>query len=338
MSLLEGTLRLALLIATLWGALALAFRLRGSWQCLGVGLWLAAGGLWGLLLWQGARLAPVAGMAVQMLALLAWWRRLRPAADLDWADDVACLATGDVEGDRLTLHHVRHFDWQSPEVASGGWERRVYDLRQLASVDLFVSSWGRPGIAHVLVSFGFSAGVPGSDDVVVLSVEVRRERHEAFSEIGGFFKQYELAIIAADERDAIRLRSNVRGERVTLYHVTLSAEARRALLLALVAEANALAREPRFYHTVTANCTTLVFAKLRDIVGGLPLDHRLLLSALLPGYVRDHGGFVPGYSLEELRRRGDITRRARQSGRGKDFSQRIREGVPGWSDGSDPLA
>lgn len=332
MALLDGLLLLAVLIATAWGALALCHRLPLSptRRRLVVGLWGLAGVLWLLMAWQGARLGSLLGMGIQLAALLAWWRRLTPAADLDWAEDVAHLATGRVEGERLTLPHVRHFDWQTRDTARGGWERRTYQLERLSSLDLFVSSWGRPGIAHVLVSFGFAGRDGRVDDFVAFSVEVRRERHERFSEIGGFFKQYELAIIAADERDAVRLRSNVRGERVTLYHVTLSPDARRDLLLALVASANDLAREPRFYHTITANCATLVFAMVRRIIEGLPLDHRLLLSGLLPGYVHDHGGLVEGYCLSDLRRLGDITERARQAHDAPDFSRRIRRGVPGW--------
>ncbi|MDT8877891.1 DUF4105 domain-containing protein [Halomonas saccharevitans] len=331
-ALLEGLLLLGLAITTLWGALALGHRLplARPWRWVGVGLWLLSGAIWLWLAWQGAYLAPFVGMAVQLVGLLSWWRRLAPQKDRDWAEDVAHLATGRVVGERLTLHHVRHFDWQTKDIAVGGWERRVYDLKRLSTVDLIVSSWGRPGIAHVLISFGFAGDDGRVDDFVAFSVEVRRACDEHFSEIGGFFKQYELAIIAADERDAVRLRSNVRGERVTLYHVTLSAEARRRLLLALVASANDLDREPRFYHTVTANCTTLVFAMMRQITEGLPLDHRLLLSGLLPGYVREHGGLIDGYHLAELRRLGDITERAVQAHDVADFSRRIRRGVPGW--------
>ncbi|WP_416140513.1 DUF4105 domain-containing protein [Halomonas sp. HK25] len=331
-SLLAGMLLTSLLLATLWGGLALVHRLPASRvvRWLAVLVWLGTGGLWCLLVWQGARLAPLAGMVVQMAALLAWWRQLQPAMDLDWADDVAHLATGEVEGHRLILHHVRDFDWQTPDRARIAWERREYDLRALDSVDLFVSGWGRPGIAHVLISFGFLDPGSGRHDFVAFSVEVRRERHEQFSEIGGFFKQYELAIIAADERDAVRLRSNVRCETVNLYRVRLNAADRRDLLLVLVEEANRLEAAPRFYHTVTANCTTLVFGLMRRIIEGLPMDHRLVLTGLLPGYVHDHRGLVPGFSLHELKCRGDITERARQAHEAPDFSRCIREGVPGW--------
>ncbi|MDN3521085.1 Lnb N-terminal periplasmic domain-containing protein [Halomonas ramblicola] len=329
---LDLVMRLALGLSTLWGSLALLYRLPVSrpGRRLAALAWLLAGTglLW--LYWQGTRAVPAAGMATAMLALLAWWRRIRPARDLDWADDVAHQATGRRLGDRLVLDRVRCFDWQTRDRARIAWEAREYDLSRLASLDLFVSRWGRPGIAHVLLSFGFADARGGIGEFVAFSVEVRRERHEPFSELGGFFKRFELAIIAADERDLVRLRSNVRGESVTLYRVLLGKRERLALLLALVEEANRLEREPRFYHTITANCTTQVFALMRRIIGGLPVDHRLLLTGLLPSYVRDHGGLVPGHSLVELRRLGDITERARRADGDPDFSRRIREGVPGW--------
>lgn len=331
--LIDLTLRLTLVAYSLWGSLALLHRFPADvpGRRLAALGWLLLGGLWLGWHWQGSRLGPVLGMVVSIMPLLCWWRRLAPASDLEWANDVRFLATGRQRGQRLLLDHVRCFDWRNRGEASEAWERREYDLQRLASLDLFVSGWGRPGIAHVLLSFGFANGQGKVDDFVAFSVEVRRERHESFSEIGGFFKQYELAIIAADERDAIRLRSNVRGESVTLYRVLLGRRERCELLLALVEQANRLERTPRFYHTVTANCSTLVYALIRRIVEELPLDHRLLLTGLLPGYVHDQGGLVPGKSLNELRRCGDITERALAAHDDHDFSRRIRADVPGWA-------
>jgi hypothetical protein len=66
-------------------------------------------------------------------------------------------------------------------------------------------------IAHTIISFGFADG-----QRLAFSIETRKERHEGFSSVAGFFKQFELAIVAADERDVIRVRSNVRGEDVRL--------------------------------------------------------------------------------------------------------------------------
>lgn len=321
-----------LTLGMLWGLAALWFRLElpSPWRQITLGLWgLLTLGLVVLGVEESVTVrrdwsAPV-GQLLLMAVLMTWWFRLRPSHDRPWADDVVHLATGEVEGNRLTLHHVRNFDWRTLDDATVCWERRHYDLEQLDSVDMIVSSWGRPGIAHVMVSFGF-----GGDAFVVFSVEVRRQRCERFSELGGFFRQYELAIVASDERDAVRLRSNVRGEQVRLFRIAMPRHTMRSLLLAYVDEANQLHEHPRFYNTITANCSTLVFAMARRIGAGLPLDYRMLVTDRLPDYAFAMGGLWQGYSLSELQDKGNIVVRARQAHDAPSFSRRIRRGVPGW--------
>jgi hypothetical protein len=175
----------------------------------------------------------------------------------------------------------------------------------------------------MLISFGFDDGAQ-----VVFSVEIRRQKTQAFSEIGGFFKEFELSIIAADERDVVRLRTNIRGEDVYLYRLQLPQPAIRLLFLGYVGEANSLIDSPRFYNTVTVNCTTLVYQMMTRIVGRLPLDYRLLFSGHLPEYVYRVGGLDRRYSLAELRERGRITERAKKSDRSESFSADIRRGIP----------
>jgi len=135
-------------------------------------------------------------------------------------------------------------------------------------------------------------------------------------------------VIAADERDIVRLRTNVRREDTYLYRVRLSVPAIRSLFLAYVEEANALVRAPRFYHTITGNCTTLVFNMLKRTVGRLPLSYRLLLSGYMPEYVYSVGGLDARYPLAELRSKGYISERARRADQSATFSADIREGVP----------
>ncbi|URK88953.1 DUF4105 domain-containing protein [Rhizobium sp. RCAM05350] len=188
-----------------------------------------------------------------------------------------------------------------------------------------LSYWSSPAIAHTLVTFGFDDG-----QFVTFSVEIRKERHESFSEIGGFFKEFEMSVIAADERDIVRVRTNVRKEDVYLYRLNMPKPRMRSLFLSYVDAANGLNETPQYYNTITANCTTIVFAMINHIVSGaLPLDYRLIFSGYLPSYIIDVNGFMPGFTLEQLQSGGAISARAQAADNAPDFSRRIREGVPG---------
>jgi hypothetical protein len=312
--------------SAIWGGLALWFRMSGGRpvRALSVVLWGAFSLSVLTALWQDRFATGLAAYGVGFAALLTWWTRLRPTNDGDWADDVARLTTGTVDGNRVTLHDVRNFDWRSTTDYAQRWETRTYDLDSLRSVDMIMSYWRGPSIAHMLISFGFEGG-----SHVVFSVEVRRLRIREFSEIGGFFKEFELSIIAADELDVIRLRTNVRGESVYLYRLQLPATAMRSLFLGYIGEANKLRSSPRFYNTITVNCTTLVYQMMQRIVGRLPLSYRLLFSGYMPEYVYRVHGLDRRYSLDDLRARGFISGRAKQSDRSAAFSEDIRRGIPG---------
>jgi hypothetical protein len=256
-------------------------------------------------------------------ALLIWWRRRLPSNDRIWADDVSQMTKGVVQDSRVTLHNVRNFDWRTNSDYTQRWETRSYDLRILDTVDLILSYWSYRAIAHVLVSFGFADG-----DHVVFSVEIRRQRGAQYSELGGFFKEFNFSVIAADERDIIRVRTNVRGEDDYLYRIGLTKAAMRSMFLAYVDQANELGSKPRFYNTLSVNCTTLVYHMMKHVVGYLPWDYRLLLSGYLPGYLYRVGAMDTRYSLQELRKFGRITERAKQSDRSENFSADIRRGMP----------
>jgi hypothetical protein len=316
---------LIIIFPAIWGGFALWYQIPGGQFLKGlcVVLWGAFSVAMVTALWQGRFAVGAIAFIVALVGLLVWWTRLTPTNDHEWADDVARNTTGAVDGSRVELHNVRNFDWRSQTDYTQRWETRTYYLDHVRTVDMIMSYWKGPAIAHMLISFGFDDG-----EQVVFSVEVRRQRTQAFSEIGGFFKEFELSIIAADERDVVRLRTNVRGEDVYLYRLQLPQEAMRSLFLGYVGEANSLVDSPRFYNTITVNCTTLVYQMMKRIVGRLPLDYRLLFSGYLPEYVYRVGGLDRRYSLEELRRLGHITERARISDRRTSFSADIRRGIP----------
>jgi hypothetical protein len=66
-----------------------------------------------------------------------------------------------------------------------------------------------------------------------VSIETRKERGEAYSALAGFFKQFELVYVVADERDVIRVRTTYRRPQEDVYVYRLRApreNIRRAFL------------------------------------------------------------------------------------------------------------
>ena len=329
---------LCALVALLWGAGALWYQWgqRPAWLWSLMALWVLA---WlALTVWAGrsGRMGLLwLGGALLLAAMLLWWSTLHPRDDRNWADDVARITriqSTDSGAGIVELQDVRNFTWRSETDYTARWDTRRYDLNQLRSVDMAVSYWMGPAIAHTLVSFGFADG-----QQLVFSFEIRKEKGEAFDALAGFFKRYELALIAADERDILAVRTNVRGEQVFLYRVNMAPDAMRALLRSYAQQAAQLHQQPRWYHTLTANCTTIVWDMAQRLVGGLPLDWRLLASGYLPEYLQSVNGLTPGQSLDALRAAGDITTRAQQwqaparvddMAASIDFSRAIRAGIP----------
>jgi hypothetical protein len=325
-------LTLVILGLTVFGGLAIWFR--AAWP-LPFLLLLGTAALAGtVMLW---RMAPPLNAAWPALGLLAvtfgafflWWGSVVPRADRIWAAPLARLPSTSIDGDRFTIHNVRNFRWRAAanpvpgssgeEIAEERWETRTYDLSKVSGVDLFFSYWTGPLIAHLLVSITFDDAAP-----LTFSIEIRREEGEAYSPLAGLFKQYELAIIAADERDIVQLRTNIWREDVRLYRLTVSREKARALLLAYAAELGALAATPRWYDTLGANCSTVAFRLARQLWPDLKPDWRILVAGRAPDYAYEIGALGTDVPLEELKSRAAISQIARALPEGADFSAGVR--------------
>lgn len=260
------------------------------------------------------------GALVLILALcVGWYQTLHPRADRDWAFDVAHGAHARLDGHTVHIDNVRNFEWTSSETAHVSWEARAYDLDELVSVDLVTSVWDSEDIAHIIVSFGFE-----NDQRVAFSVETRREQHESFNVVGGFFRQFELVLIAATEDDILKLRTNHRQEDVRLYPIALNDAQRRALFLFYVELANRLQNTPAFYNTLTQNCTTTLYPLAHAIHPAFVPDWRLLMSGHLPSYIDELGGFEGDLAMEERVERAAITQVALQVG-DADYSRAVRQ-------------
>lgn len=324
---LKLILTLAILGTALWGAGFLYFRLTGAMAGIAaIGFGLAAlAGLVGI--WTNDARLPL-GFAVLFIGLMSWWNSFQPSHQRDWIPELARLPTIAREGDMLTVSNLRHFRWRTEADYDQHWETRRYNLAAISGADIFLTYWAGEAIAHLLVSFTFSDSVP-----LTFSIEVRREQGEEWSALAGFFRSYEMAYVAADERDIVGLRTHARKEDARLFRLSASPEQARDLLLAYVADINDLAAKPRWYNTLTTNCTTVVFHLVASVAPGwkfpLPLDPRVLLSGYLPSYLQGIGAIRQDIPLAELVRLARIGDHARTlSLDDPEFSAKIRQGVP----------
>ena len=306
--------------ASLWAALALWFRLpTPEWlRGLAAGLFAVFGLVTIAALFSRRRLMAIVGFALTFGVLLMWWSTIKPPVNGDWAPDVARQTTGSLEGDILTLSDVRDFEWRSDSDFTERWGKRAYDLAKLRTLDLFLSYWAGPQMAHLILSFGFEGG-----EQLAWSIEVRRSRDGVYSPVADAFKTNPVVFIAAVERDVVRLRSNVRGEDVRLYRLRTPPKEARVLLLQYVEDSNALAAKPAFYNSITTNCTTAVAKMVRAAGGTLPLDWRLIVNGYLPGYLYGLGALDANYPLSEMTTLARIDKAAREADRSPDFNRWI---------------
>jgi hypothetical protein len=316
--------RLIGVIALLWAAGAIYFDGPSS-RPLATGLALAmalGGGLASLLV------RPFWRAVLIVLLLLgvtcAWWLRIEPRNDRDWLADVARLPRSTLEGDHLTVENVRNFRYRTETEYDEIWETRRYDLKKLKAVDLFLVHWGAPGIAHTIASWEFENGPP-----LAISIDTRKEKGEEYSAVRGFFRQYELYYVVADERDVIGVRAGQRGEQVFLYRIGMTQENARKLLLHYLEEVNELAATPRWYNALTHNCTTEIRWNLEAIGLSNRLDWRVLANGYLDQLMYERKVIDTSLPFDEMRAKSDVTLKASQADGAPDFSKRIRAGVPG---------
>jgi len=262
-------------------------------------------------------------VAVLFTLVLAWWLALTPSNDRNWQPDVARLPTATLDGSLLTIHNIRSFNYRDVDEYDERWITATYDLNELVGYDIFFSFWGPTAYGHTISSWEFADGRH-----LAISIETRKEVGESYSALRGFFRQFELYYVVAEETDVIKLRTNYRGERVELYRIYTPDNGAEKMLLNYVSDMNELATKPKWYNALTHNCTTTIWRHAKAVGSSFPLDWRLLANGYVLQLAYQLGTVNTSMSLEALQRASDITAKARQAGDDDDFSRQIRIGLP----------
>lgn len=262
---------------------------------------------------------------IAFLLSLVWYFNIEARQDREWNPEVARILSYERQGDIIRINNVRNFDWHKDGSYTEQWETRQYHLNDIEGVNIITSYWMGPKIAHTLVSFDFKNQKP-----LVLSIEIRKEKTESFSAIGGFFRQFELSLIAADEKDIVYTRSDIRGEQVYFFPVKMNKEMAQSLFLEYLSKADDLTAQPKWYNTLTSNCTTLVFDMVQAISDKkLPMDYRLIASGYLPNYLKDLNALPYDWDMQTWYQRAHVNPKsnAHLNLNSEQYSALLRENV-----------
>lgn len=309
---------------TLWGVGALYFSplLPARWRAFAAASYVTATILaFALLPWPGAAIAALAIFAVLVILFL----RIPASNDRDWQPDVSVTPRATVNGDLVTIRGVRNFDYRSESDFTPRWEDRTYDLRKLDSVDIIAVYWAGKAVAHMMVSFGFQ-----DKDYLAVSIETRKQKGGSYSTLAGFFRRYELYYAVADERDVIRVRTTYRQpqEDVYIYRVRARQSTIRGVFLEYIETINDMHERPRFYNTLTTNCTTSILMHTRINPESPPMSWKVLVSGYVPDYLYELGRIDTTKPFADLENLSRVNERARAADKDASFSQRLREGLP----------
>jgi hypothetical protein len=234
---------------------------------------------------------------------------LEPSNDRDWSPDMARLPTVEFDGNRVTVHDIRNCDYRTADDYTVDYYDKTFDLDKLESVDFIVVPFlASPGLAHVMVSFGFEG-----DDYVGLS-------------LNGVLRQFELMYVIGDERDLIKQCTDVYLNGVYVYRSRLSRQEARALFVDVMRRANQLAIRPEFYNTFANNCATNIVRHINRLgTRKLPYNHKVIFPGKFDELLYEEGLIQSDVSFARARLRARINRFAYLHADSPDYSAKIRE-------------
>jgi len=250
-------------------------------------------------------------------------KALEPSNDRVWSPDMARLAYAEFDGGLVAVHNIRNCDYRTADDYTVRYYDKTFDLNKLESVDFIVVPFlASPGLAHVMVSFGFQG-----DDYLGLSVEIRRENGEKYFPLNGVLRQFELIYVIGDERDLIKQCTDVYLNGVYVYRSRLTRQEGRALFVDVMRRANQLAQQPEFYHTFTNNCTTNIVRHVNRLgTRKLPFNQKVLLPGHFDELLYEQGLIATDApSFEQARLRARVNRLAYLYADSPDYSARLRE-------------
>jgi len=245
-----------------------------------------------------------------------------PSLMRDWSPDQAVMPSIHfLDNNKVRINNIRDIHYRTTRDFDLEFYDRTIKLDDIESAWLVISPFGSFGVAHTFVSFGLKDGT-----YLAISIEVRRKKGTKFSAVKGFFRQFEMMYVIADESDVIKVRTNTIKATVRLFPIQSEKERIQAVFIDMLKRADKLGKEPEFYNTIWNNCTTNIIKHTRRFSDkAIPFwDLRYLFPENIDKIAYKLNMLDTHLTYKAAREHFDISEIARKSEDAKDFSKAIR--------------
>jgi hypothetical protein len=264
----------------------------------------------------------VAGVLV---VFLGWYFFDKPSLRGNWQQQLSVISTAQFNGDTVTVRNVRNYRYFPTEAdMHPAYYDKTYDLNQIKKVWYVTEPFNENKIAaHTFVSFEFNDG-----DFLSISIEARKTVGQTYSVWKGMLHSFPLVYIAADERDVILMRANMRKDKVYVYPVKLEkSENARLLLIDMLTRMNKLTTtDPTWYNTLFANCTSSIADHINKLSPGRIsiFSWQLWLTSAADELALKRGLLDTNLPIEQAREKYNINEVSEKVGDAPNYSEEIR--------------
>lgn len=228
-----------------------------------------------------------------ILFLVLGWYFKEPLRLAAWDDDVRVLAQVAISEDEseIEFRGIRNWTYAGPkQVATTDYFNQTYKLEDLERTWFYLQPLDATGlIAHTFVVFEFSESY-GDKRYLGISVETRRQQGQEYSLLKGAFKGFMLVHTWATEADLTSRRTDYYDYELFKHELQLSKADQKGLLKAFARETNELHTNPKFYNTVTNNCTNALAYYVNQIKpGAIPWHYSFIFTGKSVEYLKSLG-------------------------------------------------
>jgi len=191
-------------------------------------------------------------ISVTFFVLFVFYLSQGPSNNKNWETGFDVSPNIQIKGDSFTIKNLRNWKYTKTDVIGFDYINQTYNFSQVEKawflVEPFSNNW--EAVAHTYFVFDFKDG-----RTLALSIEARREKGENYNIFLGLFKKYELFYVWGTEEDLTGTRAVQRDHNIYMYPINISVYYTQELLKSLVFESSSLDSTPKFYNSITSNCT-----------------------------------------------------------------------------------